>query len=200
MGFERSGTESFPDAGYRKPEYLSAFAKLYGYIQYFHPSDEAASIDWNRFLCYGIEQVVKANSPVDLKNILDSLFLPIAPTLDIYFEGGTPRVFEQPENIDDLVLVTWQHKGVGADPNPVYRSVRLNRINWAFYSRLRISQQFENRYDCGNKKFKLTANVCTSDKGKGEVELFGYDNTTGKIFYKSGTFENKEVEPIVAVV
>ena len=28
---------------------LVAFAKLYGYIRYFHPSDEAASINWNQF-------------------------------------------------------------------------------------------------------------------------------------------------------
>ena len=30
-------------------ENLLAFAKLYGYVRYFHPSDAASSIDWERF-------------------------------------------------------------------------------------------------------------------------------------------------------
>ncbi len=195
VGFDQSESYVFQDPNNRKIEYLTTFAKLYGYIRYFHPSDEASSIDWDRFLCYGIEQVGKANNPVALKNTLDSLFLPIAPTLALFFEGETPEEVDQPENIDDLVLVTWQHKGVAADPNPEYKSIRLNRIDWALYSRMGIFQQFKNRYDCTNKMFTLSANVCTSAKGKGEVTLFGYNNTTGNIFYRSGTFENEEVEP-----
>jgi len=194
-GFEQSGTKYFPDAGDRKTEYLSSFAKLYGYIRYFYPGDEASSLDWNKFLCYGIEQVLKAKDKTSLKKTLDSLFLPIAPNLDIFFKGETPQPYQQSENVDDLVLVTWQHKGVGADPNPVYKSIRLGRINWAFYSRFGIFQQFNNRYDCGNKKFRLSANVSTSDNGKGEIELFGYNNSTGEIFFRSGTINNEEVEP-----
>jgi C-terminal processing protease CtpA/Prc len=181
----------------KKTEYLSAFAKLYGYIRYFHPSDEAASIDWNRFLYYGIEQVVKAQNPVDLKNILDSLFLPIAPNIDIFFAGEIPKVFDQPENIDGLALVTWQHRGVAANPHPMYKSIRLGRINWAFYSRFGIFQQSSNRFDCGNKKFKISTNVCTSNNGKGQIEILGNDPSTGKWFYRSGAFENEELEPFI---
>jgi len=32
---------------------LRAFSKLYGYVRFFHPSDEAAAIDWERFAIYG---------------------------------------------------------------------------------------------------------------------------------------------------
>jgi hypothetical protein len=34
-------------------ENLNAFAKAYGYVKYFHPSDEASGTDWNRFAIYG---------------------------------------------------------------------------------------------------------------------------------------------------
>ena len=41
-------------------EDLRAFAKLYGYVRYFHPSDEAASLDWDRFAVYGAGEVLAA--------------------------------------------------------------------------------------------------------------------------------------------
>ncbi len=33
---------------------LVAFAKLLGYVRYFHPSDQAAATDWNRFASDGV--------------------------------------------------------------------------------------------------------------------------------------------------
>ena len=41
---------------------LRAFTKLYGYIKYFHPSDEASAIDWDRFAIYGAAQVKDAQN------------------------------------------------------------------------------------------------------------------------------------------
>jgi len=124
-GCDLSGNTDFLDPQNRKIENLKTFSKLYGYVRYFHPSDEAASINWNKFLYYGIEEVAKAKNSVDLKNTLDSLFLPIAPSIDIFFAGETPGEFDQTENIDDLVLVSWQHRGVMANPNPMYKNIRL---------------------------------------------------------------------------
>ena len=34
-------------------ENITAFNRLYGYVKYFHPSDEAAAIDWDKFAIYG---------------------------------------------------------------------------------------------------------------------------------------------------
>jgi len=192
IGLNATGYEDYSETKDRKIEHLSAFAKLYGYIRYFHPSDEAASIDWNNFLYHGIGEVVKAKDAVDLVNTLDSLFLPIAPSIDIFFSEETLEAFDQPENTDSLVLVAWQHKGVAADPNPVFKSIRLNRLNWAVCSRLGVFQQFSSNFDCGNKKFKLSAKVRTSRNGKGEIEVFGYA-PTGKYYHRSETFENEEL-------
>ena len=195
-GYNQSGNSDFSDLQDRKIENLKTFSKLYGYIRYFHPSDEAASINWNKFLYYGIEQVAKAKNSVDLKNTLDSLFLPIAPSIDIFFAGETPGEFDQAENIDDLVLVSWQHRGVRANPNPMYKSIRLGRINRIFNWRFGIFQNSK-MYDFGNKKFKLSAKVRTSENSKGEIEILGYAPNSGKYYYRAETFENEEWEQFI---
>ena len=196
MGCDLFGNTNFSDPQDRKIENLKTFSKLYGYIRYFHPSDEAASINWNKFLYYGIEQATKAQNSVDLKNTLESLFLPIAPSIDIFFAGETPRKFDPAENIDDLVLISWQHRGVGADPNPEYKSIRLGRINRIFNWRFGIFQNSK-MYDYGNKRFKLSAEVRTSENSKGEIEILGYAPNSGKYYYKAKTFENEKWEQLI---
>ena len=41
---------------------LESFAKLYGYVQYFHPSDEASQINWEQFAIYGSPKKLKGPS------------------------------------------------------------------------------------------------------------------------------------------
>ena len=36
---------------------LTAFAKLYGYVRFFHPSDQAANTDWEDFAIEGVRKV-----------------------------------------------------------------------------------------------------------------------------------------------
>lgn len=109
---------------------LRAFAKLYGYVRFFHPSDEAARIDWERFALYGVEKVKNAGDSRQLKAVLEELFLPLAPTLQIYRAGETPGELELPANTKGLKVVAWQHKGVWlGNKFEGYRSIRLNRKN-----------------------------------------------------------------------
>lgn len=111
---------------------LRAFAKLYGYVKYFHPSDEASEIDWDRFAAYGASKTKDAGTSEELQRVLEQLFLPIAPTVQVYRTGQPPtkpaKVF--PKNTVDLQLVAWQHFGVGlGGSGSIYRSIRLNRQN-----------------------------------------------------------------------
>ncbi|WP_043933835.1 hypothetical protein [Bacillus sp. EB01] len=62
---------------------LAAFAKLYGYVRFYHPSDEAAKTDWDRFAVYGSAFVKDARNDIELKSKLEELFSPIAPTMTI---------------------------------------------------------------------------------------------------------------------
>ncbi len=114
---------------------LRAFTKLYGYVRYFHPSDEAVKIDWDKFAIYGAGKVKNARTTDELALTLEELFLPIAPTLQILRPNEKPRPVGIPEHSGTVQSVAWQHKGLGVgvynlygDDSP-YRSLRLNRKN-----------------------------------------------------------------------
>jgi C-terminal processing protease CtpA/Prc len=116
---------------------LRAFAKLYGYVRYFHPSDEAVKIDWDKFAIYGAGKVKNARTTDELALTLEELLLPIAPTLQILRPNEKPRPVDIPEHSGTVQSVAWQHKGLGVgvynlygDDSP-YRSLRLNRKNTA---------------------------------------------------------------------
>ncbi len=51
------------DSGLRN---LIAFTKLFGIVRHFHPSDEAAAADWNRFAIEGVRKIEGAASPAQL--------------------------------------------------------------------------------------------------------------------------------------
>lgn len=37
---------------------LETFARLYGYARWFHPSEEAQLIDWDKFVVLGVQKVM----------------------------------------------------------------------------------------------------------------------------------------------
>lgn len=111
-------------------ENVRALAHLYGHVRYFHPSDEAAAVDWDRFLVHGVRTVRDAATPEELRRRLESLFLPIAPTLQIHAGGAAPARHPPlvPADTSGLQLVVWQHRGVGLGNVGPYASLRLNRL------------------------------------------------------------------------
>lgn len=58
---------------------VRAFAKLYGYVRFFHPSDEASRIDWDRFAFLGVDRVKDASSVDVLQERLEELLRPMRP-------------------------------------------------------------------------------------------------------------------------
>lgn len=105
-------------------ENLEAFTRLYGYIMYFHPSDEASEIDWDTFSVYGISKVINAKDSMELKDILIELFTPIAPTIQIYYDNEIPNHLEV-EQFNSVGLVAWQHFGLGINNHEGYQSKRV---------------------------------------------------------------------------
>jgi hypothetical protein len=111
---------------------LTAFSRLYGYIQYFHPSDEASKIEWQSFAIYGTKKMLQVKDNQELVSTLKELFLPIAPTLKISAkENPTFDVNDiTPQNLDGYVPVYWQHVGLKLPYHDnIYSSIRVNRIN-----------------------------------------------------------------------
>ncbi|NIM82630.1 MAG: hypothetical protein GTN82_29335 [Candidatus Aminicenantes bacterium] len=110
---------------------IEVFAKLYGYVKYFHPADEADKIDWERFAIYGVKRVEPAKNSTELKKILEELFLPIAPAIVIYHsKENVPFSVSRitPADTTGMKLITWQHYGVRLNrTGRTYESIRLHR-------------------------------------------------------------------------
>jgi len=121
-----AGAAATPDA--RTVDNLRAFARLYGYVRFFHPSDEAAGVDWDAFAVYGAAKVMAVDAGGDLAAALRELFVPVAPTLRVFPAGEEPPppAYDWPASTDGLQVVAWQHVGVGLGPG-IYRSVRSHR-------------------------------------------------------------------------
>jgi hypothetical protein len=110
---------------------LDAFARLYGYVRFFYPGDEAAALDWERFAAYGVKRAGSARDDAELKSVLEDLFGPVAPALRISASvpsAAFPTAEITPPGADGMKTVGWQHHGYGFGPsNAIYQSVRLNR-------------------------------------------------------------------------
>ncbi len=60
---------------------LKIFAKVYGYIKYFHPGDEAYGLDWDKFSIYSVNKILECKTNELFVKTIDSLFSPIAPSI-----------------------------------------------------------------------------------------------------------------------
>jgi hypothetical protein len=101
-------------------ENLVALARLHGALRYFHPSDEAASANWEQLTMQGVAAVEECASADALGERLLDLFLPVAPTLSVYSESEpTPPLHEDllVEGKANPFLQHWVHKGLGLSLN-----------------------------------------------------------------------------------
>ena len=103
-------------------ENVAAFARLYGVVRYFYPSDAAAAMDWDRFAVYGIKQVRSARNASTLARELKELFTPLGPGLLIANQLPLART-----GPPDPSLVAWRTRGVAAVWPMAYRASRTNR-------------------------------------------------------------------------
>lgn len=127
----QSGTGRNEQNSEKKVQNLETFARLYGYARWFHPSDEAQEIDWDKFAILGVQKIETIESTVALRDTLYRLFSPIVQGLQIY-DAQKPEIFD-PEILlspdPEAKPVAWQHYGVYLnDQSNIYRSVRTNKI------------------------------------------------------------------------
>ena len=119
-----------PPAEPRELTNLRAFARLYGVMRFFHPSDEAAGLDWNRYAMLGVGRVRGAKDAGELEAALEALVAPIAPTVQILGPGEAAADAPEltPAETDGLEVVAWQHQGPGFDGGQgPYQSKRTAR-------------------------------------------------------------------------
>ncbi len=112
---------------------IRAFTNAYGYVKYFHPSDEASQIDWGKFSIYGAQEIEKCKTTAEVIETLNRLFIPIAPSIN-FSDSDNRADFNlktiTPNNLKEYQPIFWQHHGVSIDMNNqsgIYTSIRVNR-------------------------------------------------------------------------
>ncbi|WP_419489769.1 hypothetical protein [Alistipes ihumii] len=150
---------------------IEAFARMYGLVRWFHPSDEAQRVDWNRFALYGVERVAACESTEELERELERLFRPLAPGIGFSDHGrdeGLPARITPPDTSGRQV-VAWQHKGVDTETavfldgqifNGDYISKRTNRpLEYRNDKRLVLFGQLFPAADYGDHEIKVRARI-----------------------------------------
>ena len=107
-------------------ENVATFARLYGVVRYFYPSDAASSLDWNRFAVHGVKRVRETKDPGQLEAALQELVRPLGPGIEI---GRTLRPAPV-AGTSDARLVAWRYLGAGLSGSGgrgPYAAKRTNR-------------------------------------------------------------------------
>jgi hypothetical protein len=82
-------------------------------IRFFHPTNGAQDVAWDRLISQGVRQVEDAPTPQALAERLQRLLAPYAPQARLLLPGDPIPVWECPKG---AVLVSrWRHLGVGHD-------------------------------------------------------------------------------------
>lgn len=102
-----------------------AWARLVGYVRFFHPSDQAAACDWNHFALATAGQVGGTQDSAALAARLEALFRPVAPTLRV-FPAGQPAPPVPELAVTGDSRVRWLHHGVGLGFGKIYTSERID--------------------------------------------------------------------------
>lgn len=140
-----------PQSVDRKLRNLEAFARLYGYVQYFHPSADVPK-DWAVLAVYGSRKMLSVDNDTQLITELNHIFAPVAPSVQIY-PTATAHRFDlkkiTPEHAEDYSIVSWQHLGFAIPLYPsIYQSVKLS-IPYPTRNRRSPDQLFKKRAKIG---------------------------------------------------
>lgn len=104
---------------------LMDFAKVYGLIRYFYPSDQAKKINWDNFAFYGVKSIL--NSDNESHQLIEKLFKPIAPLLKIVPRNEQKINFSKPNNALNNVVISWIYYGLPfSSNNPFIKNETIN--------------------------------------------------------------------------
>lgn len=172
---------------------LDAFSRAFGYFRYFHPSDQAALVDWNSFASYGIQETLKSDKDESAGSLLKRLFAPIVVDLEIYSGPEKPRPSSR--KVKSTEILAWQHAGVGQGVESPFRSARTNRTEFLYAAASEygdVSQRCE-IIDQRNQEIRFRFKARTTEKDSKLYGFFRVDLESGGM----GLFDNMVQRPIV---
>ncbi len=153
---------------------IATFTKVYGYVRWFYPGDEASQINWDKFAVYGVRKVENASNQNELKQMLQELFKPVAPALkidDASTIGNFDRQSILPKDTTGLIPVSWIHYGVGLGKNSnSYKSLRINRDS-SIQNKICLVNGISNIADYRNKEVKVVFTLNATKESSCEAYL-----------------------------
>jgi C-terminal processing protease CtpA/Prc len=101
---------------------LRALARLAAYIRFYHPSNEAAEVDWDRLTIAAVRRVEGAKTPDELAAALTAVFAPVAPLVTVStkpIEDPQDAAWPTPAGSTPTGAVVWRHRGLlGMEGSP----------------------------------------------------------------------------------
>ena len=182
-------THAQSSAPAREIDNVAAFARLYGVVRFFYPSDAAAARDWDRFAVDGVARVRTAGDTLTLASRLRELTAPLGTGIEI---GPTLRPFQAPAASTEP-LVAWRYLGAGAtqaggrdSPYIAKRTNRARQVVSATNAFAGFGQAFSAQ-DLRGKSIRL----------RGQVRATAPNNTSGGALWlrvdrgtQTGFFDN----------
>src|SRR5688500_11388030 len=80
-----------PPANARIVDNLAVFGRVYGYVRFFHPNDQAALVDWDAMAILGVELAGNASDESTLRAAMLELFGPVTTGLEFLGAGESSR-------------------------------------------------------------------------------------------------------------
>jgi hypothetical protein len=178
-------------------ENLTAFSRLLSLVRFFHPSDAAATADWNRVAVAGVGAIEGAADPAALARALQGYFQPLAPTLRVYPQGRRaerPAELRQPAGGGPFKGVAWRHYGGHFDgTSKVFHSDRIDDHSPPGFGTLLQA------VDAGpfrGKRVRLRAEVRTEAQPGGYAQLGLRVDRIDRAGGKPGFLDNMADRPI----
>lgn len=108
--------------GQRELANLEAFARLYGVVRYFHPTEGVRTADWQAMAVRGAQLAEHCPSADSLARVLQHIFAPVAPTVRVFSAREAPsRPSALPARAPSIRY--WRHRGLDTEgTNPAYAS------------------------------------------------------------------------------
>ena len=108
-------------------EKLTAFTRAFGYVRYFHPSDQSSLVDWESMALHGVTKVFESPDDESVETLLTKIFDPVV--VDLEFYRGEEKAKPKTQKVSASKILAWQHRGVGCGTaaSRLYKSARTNR-------------------------------------------------------------------------
>jgi C-terminal processing protease CtpA/Prc len=194
---------SFGQLTSRQKRNLDAFARLYGYVRYFYPSDEVNKLNMARFAASGSLKMLAVKDDGELVNTMNNLFQPIAPAIKIYLSDHPVSFNINSITPSDTTLyneIYWQHLGINSynGKDSTFISERVNRqdkpseinpFNYSLSDTLNLSPFIGKRFSvillAKTTKMQLGAPKIRIEPWRDDLNntkgVFSIDSTSGNI-------------------